>query len=732
MRWFGAALAGLAVWAVAPPVPSRIVVGPSSQPGPGGPIRGFPADAMPQRGALERAARDMPDPARLKTYLRAMTAFPHVAGTPGSRRVAEWALARFREWGLDASIERYEAMIPMPIAQRLEIVGPRPWRARLREEVFAEDPDSRHPDIMPPYAAYGADGDVTAPIVYANYALPGDFVELERIGIDVRGKIVLARAGPHHRSVKTTAAMSRGAVGLIMYNDPKEDGFWIGRPYPRGPMRPPHAVERGGIRDDQFHTGDILTPGWAAKPGARRLALADATGLPTIPVMSISYADASRLFDALEGPVVPTDAWKGALGLTYVVGPSRDRVRMMVKSEWKTRPLYNVIARIPGATRPDEWVLAGNHHDAWVYGADDPVGAAATVMEAARVLSELRHTGWRPDRTLVFALWDGEEQGLLGSTEWVEDHAEELAAKAVLYLNGDNYRRGILTSSGSHALETFMREVIRDTRDPATGTTALDVLIARAQTNAQSAADSGAAAGRAFSLTPIGANTDYGAFIQHLGVTSLHLAYRNVGRGTYHSAFDSYAYFLRFLDPDLRYGASQAGAFAVSLLRLADAPVLPWSFLDQARAYGAWVDELVTLARTRHAGVDLGPLVAQADALTAAASTYEGAFGRAMALGSEALRRNHAALSPINQGIYQSERSLLFPEGLPGRPWFKYPISGPSTYNGQVARTLPVLREALELGQIDLAKEQVSRTAAAFGRLTDRVTELTGQLDAIR
>jgi N-acetylated-alpha-linked acidic dipeptidase len=306
-----------------------------------------------------------------------------------------------------------------------------------------------------------------------------------------------------------------------------------------------------------------------------------------------------------------------------------------------------VIARIPGATRPDEWVVTGNHHDASVYGADDPVGAAATLMEAARVLSELRNTGWQPNRTLVFALWEGEEQGLLGSTEWVEDHAETLREKAVICLNGDNYRRGLLTASGSSMLETFTREVFRDIRDPATGKSALEVR-----------------PDRPFGLTPIGANTDYGAFIQHLGVTSLHLAYRNVGRGTYHSAFEGYTYFLRFLDPDLSYGKSQAGAFATALLRLSDAPVLPWSFADAARAYRGWVAELPT-------GTDLLPLLAETDVLAGAAGSYEQSLARVMALGSDALHRHAAALARINRAIYQSERTLLFPEGLPGRPWFK-------------------------------------------------------------
>ena len=662
-----------------------------------------------------------------------MTAFPHLAGTPGSRRVAEWALGQFTAWGLDASIEEYEALIPMPLEQRLETAdGGTPWRARLEEEVLAEDPDSRLPGILPPYAAYGADGDVTAELVYVNYGLADDFAQLDRMGITVRDRIVLARAGPHHRSVKATQAMERGAAGLIMYNDPREDGFWLGRPYPRGPMRPPHSVERGGIRDDQHYAGDLLSPGWASKAGSRRLTRDEAKGLVTIPVMSISYADASALFQLLDGPVVPSDSWKGALGLTYHVGPSRAKVRMKVRSEWKNRPLFNVVARIPGTTRPDEWIVAGNHHDAWVFGADDPAGAAATVLEAARTLAELQDQGWRPDRTIIFALWDGEEQGLLGSTEWAEDHADELREKAVAYVQGDNYRRGVFTSSGSTALESFMREVARDTRDPATGRSALELATERAVATARTSSDSNAVRARPFVLTPIGANTDYGAFIQHLGVTSLHLAYRNTGRGTYHSAFDSFTYFERFLDPDFSYGRAQAGAFASTLLRLADAPLLPWSFVDAARAYCTWGAEIATLAIAKHSGVDVSPLTRQLGALQVAADTHEVAFRRALAMGSAALQKHSDARAEINRKVSQSERSLLIPEGLPGRPWYRYPISGPSTYSGSVVRTFPVIRDALELRDYDTARAQVEATAAAIARLTDSVRDITRKLDALR
>jgi len=695
-------------------------------------IRGFPADARAGRTPLERLARETPTPARIRSYIRAMTAIPHLAGTPGSRIVAEWALARFREWGFDAEIARYEALIPMPLEQVLEIRGPRTWRARLREEVFDEDPDSKQPGILPPFAAYGADGEVTAEVIYVNYGLTEDFAQLDRMGISVKGKIVLARAGPHHRSVKSSNAMARGAVGLVMYNDPREDGYWLDRPYPRGPMRPPHAVERGGIKDDQYYTGDPLSPGWASKAGTRRLALAEAQGLVTIPVLSISYADASALLEALEGPVVPSDAWKGALGLTYRVGPSRAKVHLKVRSEWRNRPLYNVIARLPGVAFPDEWVVLGNHHDAWVYGADDPVGAAATVMEAARTLSEMRNSGWRPQRTIVVALWDGEEFGILGSTEWAEDHGDELRQKAVLYIQGDNYRRGIFTSSGSHALESFMREVARDTRDPATGRSALDLVTDRALGNARTDVDSAAVRARPFVLGPIGANTDYAAFNMHLGVTSLHVAYRNSGRGTYHSTFDSFAYFERFLDPDFSYGQSQAGAFASAVLRLADAPLLPWSFADASRAYRAWVQELLMLAAAQRSAVDMAPLRAAVEALGDAATRYEQAYGRALDAGSAALDRHASAVEAINREIRQSEQRLMIPEGLPGRPWFRNPMTGPSTYNGSVARTFPVLRDALELGDAALARQQVEAIGSAIARLTQRVHSITSQLDAIR
>lgn len=721
-----------------PTLPRRLtliaaaLLGPAALTGQPLPIRGFPTDLLSERWTLERRVRETPDTARIRRTIRAMTAFPHLAGTPGSKRVAEWALAQFKSWGLDARIEEFQALMPMPVEQVLETRGPRPWRARFREEVLAEDPDSKLPGILPAYAAYGADGEVTAPVIYANYGLPEDYTALERLGVSAAGKIVLTRAGPHHRAVKVNQAAAHGAVALIMYNDPKEDGFWLNRPYPRGPMRTPYGVERGGVRDDASYPGDPASPGWGARPGARRLPRAEIQGIAPIPVLSISYTDAAALFDRLEGPVVPADAWKGALGLTYQVGPSRDQFHLKVRSDWRDRPLYDVVARIPGAKFPDQWVIAGNHHDAWVFGADDPVGAAATVMEAARSLAELVKTGWRPERTLIFALWDGEEWGCLGSVEWAEEHAEELAGKAVLYLQGDNYRRGLFTSSGSPALTTFMTEVARDTRDPATGRTALDLIAARSLGTARTAADSSLVRDHPLALTPVGANTDYAAFIQRLGVGSLHVAYRNVGRGTYHSVFDSYTYFARFLDPDWRYGQAQAGAFASALLRLADAPLLPWSFSEAGRIYRGWAEDLAALAATKGATAELAPLRAQVDSLAADGAHFEQAYQAALAAGSAALRGHADQVAAINRDLYTSERLLMVEEGFPGRPWYRNPMMGASAYNGQVARTFPTIRDALELGRAAEARSQAETAARAVGRLRDRVNRLTKALADLR
>ncbi|MBM4187498.1 MAG: M28 family peptidase [Gemmatimonadetes bacterium] len=694
-----------------------------------GPVRGFPADRLPELARLERIVRSTPDTASIRRFLREITRTPHLAGTPGSRRVAEWALRQFRSYGLDAEIVEYRTLLPMPIVQRLELLAPVRYRARFEEPPIPEDRDSYARGVLPSYISYGADGDVTGEVVYANYGLPDDYDRLARLGIDVKGKIVFVRTGPHLRAIKGTEAQARGAAGVVMYHDPIEDGYWVGPMYPKGPMRPPFASERGGAADSRFFTGDPLTPGWAATPNARRLAREESPLLLQIPMMTLGYGEALRFLERLEGPVAPND-WKGAFPITYRLGPGPARARMVVKSDWSLKPIYNVVARIAGERHPDQWVIVGCHHDAWVFGADDPSAAAAAIVETARTFGQMVRSGWRPARTLVFALWDAEEQGHHGSVEWVEQHADELRAKTVAYLNADNYRQGIFTASGSHTLESFMREVARDTPDPGTGGSVLETLIARALGGAGTGADSARARDRAFLLTPVGSGTDYVGFLHHLGIPSLHIAYRNVGRGTYHSLYDSYRYFVRFLDPTLSYGKSMAGAFGAAVLRLSEAPLLPFSFADAARTYREYLADL-----ERHpdaAAVDLGPIRSALGRLVAAGARFEGTFGAAVGLGGGALARRQVLVDSINTMIYQSERDLLHPDGLPRRPWYRHTIYSQGYYGGTPVVVFPAVREAIEQRDLGEAGAEIPKLAAALDRLAARVRSIADGLVRLR
>ncbi|HJU75596.1 MAG TPA: M28 family peptidase, partial [Gemmatimonadaceae bacterium] len=407
-------------------------------------IRGYPPDQLDSLRALETALRKTPDTALVRQYLRTMSEAPHHAGSPGARTVAEWALAKFREWGLEASIEEFEALLPTPIERRVELLHPTRFVAKMQEPILPEDKDSGDEGQLPTYNAYGADGDVQGELVFANYGLAEDYAYLDSIGVDLRRKIVIVKYGRGVRSAKIKQAVERGAVACIIYSDPEEDGFTRGDVYPVGPWRPADAVQRGTALDyAAIYAGDPLSPGWGSVKGSRRLPRTEAKSLPTIPVVPLSYGDAKPLLEALGGNAVPNDNWKGGLPIDYRIGPGPARVRVRSRSDWKVGPLYNVIARIPGAVDPNEWIVVGNHHDGWVNGARDPVSGAAGLLEAARALARLTQTGWRPRRTIVFALWDGEEWGLLGSTEWAEHHADELRDKAVIYFNTDSYERGV-------------------------------------------------------------------------------------------------------------------------------------------------------------------------------------------------------------------------------------------------------------------------------------------------
>ena len=696
------------------------------------PVRGFPRALLAAERAREDALRAVPSRDTLRAQLVALSAYPHEAGTERSRRVAAAILARFRAFGLDGSIEQFEALMPRPLSRSLELLSPSRYTAQLREPPVPGDPTSGQGDQLPTFNAYSPDGDVTGDLVYVNYGVPDDYRVLDSLGISVRGRIVIARYGRSWRGIKPKVAAEHGAIGCLIYSDPREDGFFVGDTWPRGPMRPPHGVQRGSVMDMPVYPGDPLSPGWASEPGSRRLPIAEARTLATIPVLPISYGDAIPLLRSLEGPVAPAP-WRGALPLTYHVGPGPGRARLAVRFEWKTRPLYDVVAVIPGATHPDEWVLYGNHHDAWVNGAADPISGQVSLDETARALGALLRTGWRPARTIVLAAWDGEEWGLLGSTEWAEKHADELAAKAVVYFNGDVNEQGWIGASGSPSLETFLLEVARDVPAPTdSGRSALAAAREhRSQMLARDSAREGADS--AWSVAALGSGSDYTVFLDHLGVASLDVRYAGATEdGVYHSVYDDYTFFLRFLDSSLTAEVAEARTLGTAILRMADAPVLPFDFGAAARKFGRYVDELARLAAVRDSArkLDLGPLRQAVARLAASAARYEGALVRLDGMTAADLAARAEALDRVNQVLYRAEREVADTAGLPGRPWFRHLIYAPGLYTGYAVKTMPGIREALELNRPEEAVVQAARVTAALGRLADQVDRASEALGA--
>ena len=482
------------------------------------PIRGFAADQAKLQHEREDKAATIASAERIRIHMERMSAVPHHAGSPGGKAVAEYALAQFKEWGLDARIEEFDALIPYPTSRSLEMTAPTHFRAQLKEPAIDDDKFTGQTGQLPTYNAFSASGDVSAPLVYVNYGMPEDYEYLKKSGIDIKGKITIVRYGRGWRGVKAKLAQEYGAAGCLIYSDPHEDGYFQNDVYPKGPMRPVQGVQRGSVVDMAVYPGDPLTPGWASEPGAKRLARADAKTILKIPVLPISYGDARPLLEALGGAVVP-EAWRGSLPLTYHLGPGPATVHLKVDFDWTNKPLRDVIVTIPGSVYKDQWIIYGNHHDAWVNGASDPLSGASALLETARTLAMMHKDGWQPKRTIVLALWDGEEFGLVGSTEWVEKHQEELERAAAVYINSDSNGKGSMGASGSHSLETFVKEVLRDINDPVTGKALIDV-----PRNRGGIEKTGEHA--EFRLGPLGAGSDYVAFLDHAGVASLNLRIR--------------------------------------------------------------------------------------------------------------------------------------------------------------------------------------------------------------
>ena len=646
----------------------------------------------------EQQARAIPDAARIRSTIEKLSAQPHLAGTPGSKQTADWLLAQLREFGLDAHVETFEALLPTPKTRILEMTAPSQFQAKLEEANTAG---------VPPYNAYSGDGDVTAPLVYANYGLPADYDTLKERGIDVKGKIVLVRYGAAFRGVKPRVAYEHGAIGCIIYSDPRDDGYYRGDVLPKGPYRPADGVQRGSVVDLGIQPGDPLTPGWASEPGAKRLTLAEAKTMQQIPVLPISWGDAQPLLAALGGPVAP-ETWRGALPNTYHLGPSVANVHLKVEMDNGIHPLYDVIATIPGTEFPDEWILHGNHHDAWVGGASDPLSGAAPLLETARSLAELSRRGWKPRRTIMLAFWDGEEFGLMGSTEWMEEHADELNRKLAVYINSDSSGKGTLSAGGSDTLDSFVKDILREVKDPTTGKSLLDAYLATGTKEKP----------LEFHLSPLGSGSDYTPFLQHLGIASLSLGFDNAaGGGVYHSAYDDFSWFSRFEDTDFTYGRALAQMNATVAVRLADAPVLPLEFKRLTASVTTWLGEIERNEKNK-ANFDA---VRKANAkLAEAAANLDKARVHAA---SRLAAATPAKRAEIDRIFINAEHDLTLDPGLPGRPWYRHRLYAPGRYTGYAVKTLPGIREAVEAGNSAEAAEQAKQVAQVLQTLADHVTQ---------
>ena len=718
-------------------------------------------DAAAQQGqAWDVRFRAIPDARNIGEYVRIMSARPHHLGSPYGKQTAEWILARFKEWGWDAQIENYDVLFPTPKERLVEMVEPTTFRLALEEPPVAVDPtSSQKAEQLPPFNAYSIDGDVTGPLIYVNYGLPSDYEELDRRGISVKGAIVIARYGASWRGIKPKVAAERGAIGCLIYSDPRDDGYFVDGVFPDGPMRSKDGVQRGSVMDMPTYPGDPTTPGRGSTPGVTRLDVKDVTTLTRIPVLPISYGDAQPLLAALGGTVAPMD-WRGSLPITYRIGPGPARVHLKVAFDWSLKRAHNVIARLPGSTYPNEWVVRGNHHDAWVNGAQDPASGMSVELEEARALGQLVKQGWRPQRTVVYAAWDGEEQGLLGSTEWVEHHEAELRDKAVVYINTDGNGRGFLNAGGSHALEPLVNAVAKEIEDPDTKGSVWKRMQARAIAAGPAAQRNEARTRSDLRISALGSGSDYSAFLQHAGVPTLNLSFAGLddSEGIYHSIYDDYYHFTKFLDTDFVYGRALAQTVGSLVIRLADASVLPFEFTSLADTVQTYVSDLEAQLKNRQTevkelnqqieegvftaiadprrqttapvvesvppSINFAPLDNAASALSQAADRYKKSLEAARS------RLTPDQIRAINKGVIQSERHLTDTGGLPRRPWYRHMLYAPGFYTGYGVKTMPGVREALEQKNYAEAEREIVRVAEALTReaqLIDGVTQALEQ-----
>lgn len=715
--------------------------------------------------SLEQQLDASISPKEMGEWMKFLTSEPSHVGSPFDKTIAEWTLAKFKSFGWDAHIESYQVLYPTPLAESVELIdGKKVFKANLNEPWTKETPKPKD-KWLPAYLAFQGDGDVTAPIVYVNYGMKDDYETLERMGISVKGKIVIARYGQGWRGLKPRLAQEHGAIGCLIYSDPRDDGYSTEEVYPKGPARPAGGFQRGSVQDITLSSGDPLTPGFVAGKGRERLTRETAPNVLKIPALPISYGDAKVLLSTLQGRIVPP-AWRGSLPITYHVGPSEAKVHLMVKSDWSLKTVYNVIAKIEGSTYPDQWIIRGNHHDGWVFGATDPQSGHIAELAEAKAIGALVKQGWKPKRTIIYASWDGEEPGLLGSTEWAEDHAAELKAKTVLYLNSDTNSRGIFDAEGSQDFSHFVGSVISRVTDPETGASVdqrrraklrLAPHEARDKEEAKAVAKLAADPSAVVPIEALGTGSDYTGFLQHLGIPSLDLTYSGeaVWSGVYHSIYDSYDHHSRFVDPGFVYDALLAKTAGRMVITAADSD-LPLQHPDAfAHALSRYVKEVKKLASDKRESaaqqrallsdkvyalatdptkpiappkaletvpdVDFGPLDAANDRVGAAAKAYESALSLHGTALSSAKRDQ---LLKLMQGL---DQTLAPEDGLPGRSWYKHLIYAPGRQTGYGVKTLPGIREGIEEDKWDEAARYITITAralTAYAARLDAATEL--------
>ncbi len=731
------------------------LAGPAAQ---GPPLLGFAAPRAAEERALEARLDAALDPADLRQWMKHLSARPHHVGSAYGRENALYLAGLFRSFGFQTEVEEFRVLFPTPKLRRLEMVAPTHFRASLVEPPLPEDATSgQAAEQLPTYNAYSPDGDVTGDLVYVNYGVPKDYEELAKRGVDVRGRIVIARYGGSWRGIKPKVAAEHGAVGCIIYSDPRDDGYFQGDVYPKGAYRNDRGAQRGSVADMPLYSGDPLTPGVGATADAKRLPIDKAPTIAKIPVLPISYGDAQPLLAALGGPVAP-EAFRGALPITYHLGPGPARVHLQLAFNWDLAPIRDVIARLPGAELPDEWIVRGNHHDAWVNGADDPISGLVAELAEAKAIGELAKGGFRPRRTIVYAAWDGEEPGLLGSTEWAETHAAELQKKAAVYINSDTNGRGFLEAGGSHTLERFVDEVAADVKDPETGLSVLARRRAHDMVAASKAERHELRERRELRIDALGSGSDYTPFLQHLGIASLNLGFSGEDNGgSYHSIYDSFDHYTRFGDPRFEYGVTLARTGGRTVLRLAGADVLPLDpepFADTVSRYVKEVEKLADDERQEteemDRELDLHELAAAADPTetfvpparkqpvphlnfaplenaVAALERSAKEYGRALAARGAL---SGSAAAAVDADLMATERALVAGDGLPRRPWYRHEIYAPGFYTGYGVKTLPGVREAIEQRDWKEAEDEVGIEAKAIEGFAAEVDRAAAALRA--